>query len=88
VPLAATAELACRVNSVSAALLLYNSIHTFKSAKDVLVKDAPGVDVLDSIVVVACLATVNVFAGSVLCWCLSFGRMLVREPKTTPRKCC
>jgi Cu2+-exporting ATPase len=38
-----------------------------------------GVDVLDSIVVAGCLATLQVFPGAILSWCLGFGRYLVRR---------
>ena len=80
VPLAATAQfLAPPLYPVAAGLFLYTSIHTFKEAYNVLFHERRlGVDVLDAIVVMACLGTGQVFAGSVLCWCLGFGRMLVK----------
>jgi len=42
--------------------------------------------VLDSIVVMACLATTQIFAGSVLAWCLSFGRKLVKKTEDDSKK--
>ena len=36
-------------------------------------------DVLDSIVVIVCLLTGQLFAGAVLAWCRSAGRKLRRE---------
>ncbi len=81
VPLAITAQFAVpALLPVSAALFAYTSIPTFKGAYHVLTKEKRlGVDVLDAIVVTSCLATASVFAGAMLCWCLSFGRLLVRK---------
>ncbi|MFM7591549.1 MAG: heavy metal translocating P-type ATPase, partial [Isosphaeraceae bacterium] len=45
-----------------------------------------GVDVLDAIVVIGCLATMSVFPGAVLCWCLSFGRLLVKKTQDDSKK--
>src|SRR5262249_30707425 len=58
-PLAATAQfLAPALFPVAAGLFLYTSIHTFKEAYNVLFHERRlGVDVLDAIVVVACLGT-------------------------------
>jgi Cu2+-exporting ATPase len=79
-PLAATAQfLVPPLFPVAAGLFLYTSVHTFKEAYHVLFHERRlGVDVLDAIVVMACLGTGQVFAGSVLCWCLCFGRTLVK----------
>jgi heavy metal translocating P-type ATPase len=79
-PLAATAQfLVPPLFPVAACLFLYTSVHTFKEAYNVLFHERRlGVDVLDAIVVMACLGTGQVFAGSVLCWCLCFGRVLVK----------
>src|SRR5262245_5313662 len=79
-PLAATAQfLFPPLFPAAAGLFLSTSVHTFKEAYNVLFRERRlGVDVLDAIVVMACLGTGQVFAGSVLCWCLCFGRMLVR----------
>jgi Cu2+-exporting ATPase len=72
---------------VAGALLAYNSITTFKNAREVLfVEKRLGVDVLDAIVVTGCLATGSIFAGSVLTWCLSFGRMLVEKTQDDSKK--
>ena len=45
-----------------------------------------GVDVLDAIVVVGCLATMSIFPGAVLCWCLGFGRVLVKKTQDNSKK--
>ena len=45
-----------------------------------------GVDVLDAIVVVGCLGTMAIFPGAVLCWCLSFGRVLVKRTQDNSKK--
>jgi heavy metal translocating P-type ATPase len=78
-PLAALAQFAVpALLPVSAALFAYTALPSFKGAWRVVTKERRlGVDVLDSIVVVACLGTGQVFAGAILCWCLSFGRFLV-----------
>ncbi|HMF35071.1 MAG TPA: heavy metal translocating P-type ATPase, partial [Isosphaeraceae bacterium] len=60
---------------------------TFKEARDVLFKEKRlGVDVLDAIVVVGCLGTMSIFPGAVLCWCLSFGRVLVKRTQDNSKK--
>lgn len=72
---------------VAAGLFLYSTVPSFKSAHQVLFKEKRlGVDVLDSIVVGACLATGQIFAGSVLAWCLSFGRKLVKNTEDDSKK--
>ena len=45
-----------------------------------------GVDVLDAIVVVGCLGTMAIFPGTVLCWCLGFGRVLVKKTQDDSKK--
>jgi heavy metal translocating P-type ATPase len=45
-----------------------------------------GVDVLDSIVVMGCLATFQVFPGAILAWCLSVGRYMVRRTEDNSKK--
>src|SRR5207244_11607176 len=68
-------------------LLLYISIPTFRNAREVLfVERRLGVDVLDAIVVVGCLSTLQIFAGSVLCWCLGFGRVLVKKTQDDSKR--
>ncbi|MFO0919128.1 MAG: heavy metal translocating P-type ATPase [Planctomycetaceae bacterium] len=81
VPLAGLAQFAYPAMLPAAGLLfLYTSITTFKNAYHVVVHEKRlGVDVLDAIVVTGCVATGQIFAGSVLCLCLSFGRMLVAK---------
>lgn len=87
-PLAATAQfLFPPLMPVAGGLLAYNSIHTFKEACNVLfVERRLGVDVLDTIVVLACLGTGSIFAGTVLTFCLAFGRQLVRMTQDNSKR--
>jgi len=63
---------------LSAALFLYSTIPSFKGAYNVLVKERRlGVDVLDAIVVAACLVTNHILAGSILSVSLAVSRKLV-----------
>ena len=58
-----------------------------ESAREVLVEERRlGVDVLDAIVVVGCLGTMSIFPGAVLCWCLGFGRVLVKKTQDDSKK--
>ena len=88
VPLAAAAQFAFPpLLPISMGLFAYTAIPSFVGAYEVVVKERRlGVDVLDSIVVVGCMATGAVFAGSVLCWCLSFGRILFQKTKDDSTK--
>ena len=71
----------------AAVLFAYTSIPTFKAAREVLVDERRlGVDVLDAIVVVGCLGTMAIFPGTVLCWCLGFGRVLVKKTQDDSKK--
>ncbi len=87
-PLAATAQfLAPPLLPVATGLFLYTSIPTFKNAREVLfVERRLGVDVLDAIVVIGCVSTLNIFAGTVLCWCLGFGRVLVKKTQDDSKR--
>ncbi|MFO1419041.1 MAG: heavy metal translocating P-type ATPase [Methylotetracoccus sp.] len=87
-PVAAAAQLAVpALLPVSAALFAYTAVPCFKGAYDVLVKERRlGVDVLDSVVVLGCLGTLQVLPGAVLAWCLSFGRLLVKKTEDNSRK--
>ncbi|MSR58900.1 MAG: heavy metal translocating P-type ATPase [Planctomycetaceae bacterium] len=87
-PLAAAAQFAVpALIPVSMGLFAYTAIPSFKGAYDVVVKERRlGVDVLDSIVVLGCLSTGAVFAGSVLCWCLGFGRILFQKTQDDSKK--
>jgi Cu2+-exporting ATPase len=87
-PLAAAAQFAFPpLLPVAAAVFAYTSIPTFKEARSVLfVEKRLGVDVLDAIVVVGCLSTMAIFPGAVLCWCLSFGRVLVKRTQDNSKK--
>ncbi len=87
-PVAAIAQFAApALLPVSAALFAYTAIPSFRGACDVLFKERRlGVDVLDSIVVIGCLATLQVFPGAILAWCLSVGRYLVRRTEDNSKK--
>ncbi|QEH33166.1 Copper-exporting P-type ATPase A [Aquisphaera giovannonii] len=87
-PIAAFAQFAAPAMLPAAALLFaYTSIPTFKEARQVLFEEKRlGVDVLDSIVVIGCLGTMSIFPGAVLCWCLSFGRVLVKRTQDNSKK--
>ena len=87
-PLAVAAEFAFPpLLPAAAAVFAYTSIPTFKDARNVLFKEKRlGVDVLDAIVVVGCLGTMSIFPGAVLCWCLSFGRVLVKRTQDNSKK--
>ena len=88
VPLAAVAQFAAPALLPAAAVLLaYTSIPTFKGARVVLFEEKRlGVDVLDAIVVVGCMGTMAIFPGAVLCWCLGFGRVLVKKTQDNSKK--
>lgn len=87
-PIAAAAQFAFPPLLPAAAVVFaYTSIPTFKEAYNVLFKEKRlGVDVLDSIVVIGCLGTMAIFPGAVLCWCLSFGRVLVKRTQDNSKK--
>ena len=88
VPMAAVAQFAVPgLLPAAAVLFAYTSIPTFKAAREVLVEERRlGVDVLDAIVVVGCLGTMSIFPGTVLCWCLGFGRVLVKKTQDDSKK--
>ncbi len=88
VPLAALTQFMFPVLlPVAGALYLFTSITTFKSAFHVAVHEwRLGVDILDAIVVTGCVITGQIFAGSVLGLCLSFGRMLVAKTQDDSKR--
>ena len=87
-PLAATAQLAFPpLMPVAAGLFAYTAIPSIQGAYDVLVKERRlGVDVLDSLVVIGCLGTLQILPGAVMAWCLSLGRLLVKKTEDNSRK--
>ncbi len=87
-PVAATAQFAMpALLPVSAAVFAYTAIPSFRRAYEVLVKERRlGVDLLDSVVILGCLATLHVFPGAILAWCLSLGRYLVRRTEDNSKK--
>ena len=87
-PLAAMAQFAVpALLPVAAVVFAYTSIPTFREARHVLFEEKRlGVDVLDAIVVIGCLGTMAIFPGAVLCWCLSFGRVLVKRTQDNSKK--
>jgi Cu2+-exporting ATPase len=88
IPFAAAAQFAAPgLLPVAAGVFAYASIPTFKNARETLfVEKRLGVDVLDAIVVIGCLGTMSIFPGAVLCWCLSFGRLLVKRTEDNSKK--
>jgi len=87
-PLAAVAQFAFpTLAPVAGALLLYTTLPSFRGAWRVVTKERRlGVDVLDSIVILACLATTEFLPGATLAWCLSVGRSLVRHTEDSSKK--
>jgi len=87
-PLAAIAQFAFPpLLPVSAGLFAYTAIPSFRRAYEVLFKERRlGVDFLDSVVIMGCLATLHVFPGAILAWCLSVGRYLVRRTEDNSKK--
>ena len=68
-------------------MFLYSVIPSFKSAYQVVVKEKRlGVDVLDAIVVLTCLATRKVLAGTVLGFTLAVSRRLVQRTEDDSKK--
>jgi heavy metal translocating P-type ATPase len=88
IPLAASAQFAAPVLLPVAALLYaYTSVPTLKEARRVFVEEKRiGVDALDAVVMVGCLGTLSIFPGAVCCWCLSFGRFLVKQSRDRSQK--
>lgn len=72
---------------LSSAVFLWSVIPSFKNAYDVVVKEKRlGVDVLDAIVVLTCLATNKVLAGTVLGFTLGLSRKLVQRTEDNSKK--
>ncbi|HLJ87713.1 MAG TPA: heavy metal translocating P-type ATPase [Candidatus Angelobacter sp.] len=68
-------------------LFVWSALPTLAGARDTLLKERRlGVDVLDSLVVVMCLIGNQIFAGAVLAWCLSFGRLLLQKAQEDSRR--
>ncbi len=88
VPLAATAQFAMpALLPVAAAVFVYTAIPSFRGAYRVLFKERRlGVDLLDSIVVLGCLATTQILPGAVLVVSLAFGRFLVRRTEDNSKR--
>jgi Cu2+-exporting ATPase len=72
---------------VSAALMLYTAVGSYRRAYEVLFREKRlGVDVLDSIIFTACLFTGEIFAGAMTAWFLSLGRKLLRQTRAESAK--
>ncbi len=86
--LAATARfLVPSLLPLSAAVFVATVIPSFESAYQVLFKEKRlGVDVLDAIVVLVCLATRQIFPGTVLAWTLSAARKLMKRTEDNSKK--
>ncbi len=82
-PIAAAAQFAAPgLLPLAAGVLACTSIPTFREACRALVRERRvGGDALRSIVFIGCLGTMSIFPGAVLCWCLSFGRSLVKRTR-------
>jgi len=87
-PLAASAQfVVAPLLPAAAALYAYTSIPTLKEARRVFVEEKRiGVDALDAVVMIGCLGTMSIFPGAVCCWCLSFGRFLVKQSRDRSEK--
>jgi heavy metal translocating P-type ATPase len=84
---AASQFLVPALGPLSAAVFLYSVIPSFKNAYNVLVNEKRlGVDVLDAIVVLTCLATNRVLAGTVLGFTLGVARKLVQRTEDNSKK--
>ena len=87
VALAVTSQFIPVLAPLSSAVFLYSVIPSFKSAYRVVVEEKRlGVDVLDAIVVLTCLATNKVLAGTVLGFTLSVARKLVQRTEDNSKK--
>lgn len=72
---------------LSAAVFFYSVIPSFKNAYNVVFKERRlGVDVLDALVVLVCLATGQILAGTVLALSLSVARKLVQKTEDNSKK--
>ncbi len=84
---AVTRTLIPALRPLSAGLFLYSVVPSFKNAHQVLFKEKRlGVDVLDAIVVLSCLATGQILAGTVLGFTLSVARKLVQQTQDSSKK--
>jgi heavy metal translocating P-type ATPase len=88
VPLAAIAQFAAPLLlPLSGALCLYTTIPTFRGAYNVTVGQRRlGIDFLDAVVVLGCLATLQLLPGAMLAWCLAAARSLVRHTEDNSKK--
>jgi hypothetical protein len=88
VPLAAAAQFAIpALLPAAAAVLACTSIPTLRSAQRTIFRERRlRADVLDSVVLIGCLVTMSIFSGTVLCWCVGVGRVLVDRTRVNSRK--
>ena len=88
VALAATSRFAVpALAPLSAAVFLYSVIPSFRGAYQVAFEEKRlGVDILDAIVVASCIATNQIFAGSVLGLTLSIARKLVARTESDSKR--
>ena len=71
----------------NAALVYYTAKPSFKGALHCLFKERRiGVDILDSIITIACLVTGEIFAGALMVWCLSIGKTILDRTSEKSRK--
>lgn len=78
VPVAAAGQLAAPALLPAAAVLCaFAAVPSFRAAHRAVVRDRRlGTEVLDSAVVLGCLATLSILPGAVFVWCLGVGRKL------------
>lgn len=87
-PIALTVEsLFLPLTPLAGIVILYANLPTLRAAFELgLKKRKIGVDFLDSVVLAGCLATGHLFAASVIGWCLSLGRVLLRKTQDDSQK--
>jgi Cu2+-exporting ATPase len=88
VPLAGIAQFAAPVLlPVAIAAFIAATVPSFRGAHRVLFKERRlGVDLLDSIVILACIGTMQIFPGAILSFSLSAGRFLVRRTEDSSKR--
>ena len=67
-------------------LVFYTARYSFKDAAESLKKKELNVDILDTIITVACLVTGHIFAAALMTWCLSIGRTILDKTSNDSKK--
>jgi heavy metal translocating P-type ATPase len=72
---------------LSTLMFLYSSLPSYRGARDLLCKEKRlGVDVLDAVTLTGCLFAGEILAGTIMSWCLSLGRKLLKKTRDDSRK--